>query len=139
MSSSSLAQPDSVKFRLDLVSCSLSCNGGRSKADWLCNCVEEVNSCCIAYLSSCHRSECDAEHRGDPHTFHCNDYFVLGGVRTYFLGVSSNPMFRWIFLNSWLLSLLLVRIHQAEMIILKHIIQECNNVTRVLVEPTSCD
>ena len=43
----------------------------------------------------------------DPHTFHCNDYFVLGGIRTY-LAVP------WISSNSCPLDPLLVRSHQAE-------------------------
>ena len=36
-------------------------------------------------------------------------------------------------------NLLLVRSHQAEIIIVKRLIQGRNNVTRVRVEPRSCD
>ena len=36
-------------------------------------------------------------------------------------------------------NLLLVRSHQAEIIIIKRFIQGCNNMTRVRVEPRSCD
>ena len=68
----------------------------------------------------------------------CNDYFVLGGIRTC-LGVSTDPMFVWISLNSSPLNLLLVRSHQADRIILKHPIQGRNNVTMERVEPRSCD
>ena len=38
--------------------------------------------------------------------FHCNDYFVLDGIRT-FLGVSSDPMSLWISSNFGPLNLLL--------------------------------
>ena len=43
--------------------------------------------CCDAYLSSCHRTASNANLLDDPHTFHCIDYFVIGGIRTC-LGVS---------------------------------------------------
>ena len=74
----------------------------------------------------------------DPHTFYCDNYFVLGGICTC-LGVSSDPMFLWISLNSCPRNLLLVRSHQAEMIIVKSLIQGCNNLTKVQVEPSLCD
>ena len=48
-------------------------------------------------------------------------------------------MFLLISSNSFPLNLLLVRSHQAEIIIAKRLIQGRNNVTRVRVEPTSCD
>ena len=48
-------------------------------------------------------------------------------------------MFLWISSNSSPLNLLLVRSHQAEIIIAKRLIQERNTVTRVRVEPRSCD
>jgi len=35
--------------------------------------------------------------------------------------------------------MLLVRSHQAEIIIVKRLIQGCNNATKVRVEPRSCD
>ena len=63
---------------------------------------------------------------------------MIGGIRTC-LGVSDDPMFLWIFLNSCPLNLLLVRSHQAEIIIVKHLIQGRNNVTRVRVELRSFD
>ena len=74
----------------------------------------------------------------DPHTFHCIDYFVIGGIRTC-LGVSDDPMFQWISLNSCPLSLQLVQSHQAEIIIVTRLIQGRNSVTRVRVEPASFD
>ena len=90
--------------------------------------------CCSAYLSFCHPTASDANLLDDPHTFHYNDYFVIGGIRTC-LGVSDDPMFLWIFSNSCPLNLLLVRSHQAKIIIVKCLIQGRNNVTRVRVEP----
>ena len=72
----------------------------------------------------------------DPHTFHCSDYFVIGGIRTC-LGVSSDPMFLWISSNSCPLNSVLIRSHQTEIIIVKRLIQGRNNVTRVRVEPRS--
>ena len=74
----------------------------------------------------------------DPRTFYCIDYFVIGGIRTC-LGVSKNSMLRWFSSNFCPLNLLLVRSHQAEVIIVKPLIQERNNVTRVLIEPRSLD
>ena len=68
----------------------------------------------------------------------CNDYFVLGGIRIC-LEVYSDPMFLWNSSNSCPLNLLLVRSHQVEIIIAKRLIQERNNVTRVWVEPRSCN
>ena len=94
--------------------------------------------CCGAYLSSCHRTASDANLLDDPHTFHYQDYFVIGGIRTC-LGVSDDPMFLWISSNSGPLNLLLVRSHQAEIIIVKRLIQGRNSVTRVRVEPRSFD
>ena len=63
---------------------------------------------------------------------------MIGGIRTC-LGVSDDPMLLWISLNSCPLNLLLVLSHQAEIIIVKHIIQERNNVTRLRVELRSFD
>ena len=64
---------------------------------------------------------------------------MIGGVRTC-LGVSDDPMFLWISSNSCPLNLLLVRSHQAEIIIIvKRLIQGRNSVTRVRVEPRSFD
>ena len=74
----------------------------------------------------------------DPRTFHCIDYFVLGGIRAC-LGASSDPMFLWISSNCCPLNLLLVRSHQAEVIIVKRLIQRRNYVIRVRVEPISSD
>ena len=100
----------------------------------ICGCC----CCCSAYLSSCHRTASDAKLLDDPHAFHHQDYFVIGGIRTC-LGVSDDPMFLWISSNSYPLNLLLVRSHQAEIIIVKRLIQGRNNVTRVRVEPRSFD
>ena len=94
-------------------------------------------SCC-AYLSSCHRTASDANFLDNLHTFHYNDYFMVGGIRTC-LGVSNDPMSRWISSKSCPLNLLLVRSHQAEIIIAKRLIQRRNIVTRVRVEPRSFD
>ena len=63
---------------------------------------------------------------------------MLGGIH-FCLGVSADPMFLWISLNSCPLNLLPVRSHQAEIIIVKRLIQGRNNVTRVWVVPRSCD
>ena len=63
---------------------------------------------------------------------------MIGGIRTC-LGVSDDPMFLWISSNSCQLNLLLVRSHQAEIIIVKRLIQGRNSVTRVRVEPRSFD
>ena len=63
---------------------------------------------------------------------------MIGGIRTC-LGVSDDPMFLWISSNSCPLNLLLVRSHQAEIIIVKRLIQGRNNVTWVQVEPRSFD
>ena len=97
---------------------------------WIC--------CCCTYLSSRHQTASDANLLDDPHTFRCSDYFVIGGMRTC-LGVFDDPMFLWISSNSCPLNLLLVQSHQAEIIIVKHLIQGHNNVTRVRVEPRSFD
>ena len=75
---------------------------------------------------------------GDHRTFHCNDYFVTEEIRTC-LGVFNDPMFLWISSNSCPRYLLLVRSHQAEIIIVKHLIQERKSVTRVPVELRSFD
>ena len=92
--------------------------------------------CCSAYLASCHRTASDANLLDDPHTFHYQNYFVIGGIRTC-LVVSDDQMFLWISSNSCPLNLLLVRSHQAEIIIVKRLIQGRNSVTRVRVEPRS--
>ena len=88
-----------------------------------------------AYLSSCHRTASDAN---------------CWTTRTLFIAVTTSwleesappwefPMFLWISSNSCPLNLLLVRSHQAEIIIVKRLIQGRNNVTRVGVELRSCD
>ena len=63
---------------------------------------------------------------------------MVGGIRTC-LGFFSDPLFLWISSNSCLWNLLLVLHHQAEIIIVKRLIQGRSNVTRVRVEPKSCD
>ena len=63
---------------------------------------------------------------------------MIEGIRTC-LGVSDDPMFLWISSNFCPLDLLLVRSHQAEIIIVKRLIQGRNNVIRVRVEPRSFD
>ena len=93
---------------------------------------------CSAYLSSCHWTASDANLLDDPHSFYYQDYFVIEGIRTC-LGVSDDPTFLWISSNSCPLNLLVVRSHQAEIIVVKRLIQERNNVTRVRVEPRSFD
>ena len=64
----------------------------------------------------------------DVHTFYSNDYFVFGPIRTC-LGVSSHSMLMWIFLYSCLKKLLLLQRHQAEIMIVKRLIQGRNNMT----------
>ena len=95
-------------------------------------------SCCSAYLSSSHSMASDTNLLDNAHTFHYIDYFMIGGIRTC-LGVSYDPMFLWISSNSCPLNLLLVRSHQGEIIIVKHLIQEHNSMTRVRVEPRPFD
>ena len=63
---------------------------------------------------------------------------MIGVIRTC-LGVSGDPMFQWISSNSCPLNLLLVRSHQAEIIIVKHLLQGRNRMNRVRVEPRSFD
>ena len=87
----------------------------------------------VAYLSSCYRTASGAI-LDDVHTFRCNNYFVYGRTCTE---VFSDPMFLRIFSNTSL-SLLLVGSHQAEIIIVKCLIQGRNNVTRMRVEPRLC-
>ena len=92
--------------------------------------------CCCAYLSSCYRTASDANLLDDSNTFHCNDYFLVGGIRTC-LEVSDDPMFLWISSNSYPLNLRLVRNHQAKIINVKRPIEGRNYVTKVRVEPSS--
>ena len=66
----------------------------------------------------------------EPLTFHSKNYFVLGGIHTC-LGISSDPIFRWISSNSFPLNLLFVRSHQAEVIIIDRLIQGHNYVKRL--------
>ena len=94
--------------------------------------------CFSAYLSSCYRTASDANLLDDPHTFHCIDCFVIGRICTC-LEVSNNPMLQLISLNSCPLNLLLLRSHQAEIIIVKRLTQGRNSVTRVRVEPRLFD
>ena len=68
--------------------------------------------CCSALLSSCHGTASDANFLDDLHTFHFNDYFVIGGIHTC-IGVSDDPMFLWIS-NSCPLNLLLVGSHHKQ-------------------------
>ena len=53
---------------------------------------------------------------------------MIRGIRTC-LRISGDPMFQWIFSNSCPLNLLLVRRPQAEIIIVKRLIQARNSVT----------
>ena len=89
-------------------------------------------------ISSCHRTASDANYWTIRALFiamttSCSEESAL------LLGVPSDPKFLWISLNSCPLNWLLVRNHQAEILIVKRLIQEHNNVTRVQVEPRSCD
>ena len=105
-------------------------------SNWAIN----ICCCCGACLSSCHRTASDAKYWMICTLFYFvhNDYFVLGGIRTC-LGVFCDFMFLWISLNSCILNLLLVRSRQAETIIETRLIKERNYVTRVRVEPISCN
>ena len=80
-------------------------------------------------------------------TFHCIDYFVFGEIRTC-SEVSSDSMILQISLNFCLLNLLLVRGHQSEIIIVKHLIPgrnetregwKPNHAIRVVVKTTIKD
>ena len=64
--------------------------------------------------------------------------FYFGRILTR-SGVDHFPSFPVDVLTSSHVNLLLVRSHQAEIIIVKRLIQGRNNVTRVRVEPRSCD
>ena len=72
------------------------------------------------------------------HTFHCIDYFMLGGICTC-CGVSSDPMFLWISSNFSPLNLLLVQNLQRKIITTNGLIRGRNNITRMRVEPRSCN
>ena len=59
---------------------------------------------------------------------------MFGGIRTC-LGVFNDPNLPEIFRNSLELNLLLVRSYEAEIIIIKRLIQGRNNVTWEQIEP----
>ena len=97
------------------------------------------------YLFSCHWTASDANLVDDPHTFHCNGFFVIGGIRcscfssSFQLGVSNVPVVFFEFLSTEFAACLKPASrnnHRKEEIPL---IQERNNVTRVPVEPRSFD
>ena len=60
---------------------------------------------------------------------------VIGEIRS----TEKFLVIQWISSNSYPLNLLLVQSHQAEMIIVKRLMQGHSNVTRVRVGPKSCD
>ena len=68
--------------------------------------------------------------RLDPRSFHCNNYFVVGGIAPDFRSFQRSNFQQRIFSNSCLLNLLLVQSHQAEIIIGKRLIQGRNNVSK---------
>ena len=68
-------------------------------------------------------------------TAHFSLYWLRAWRNPYLLRVSSDPMLLRISPNSCPLNLLLVQSHQAEIIIVKRLIQRRNNVTRVRVKP----
>ena len=63
---------------------------------------------------------------------------MIAGIRTC-LEVSDDPMFLWISSNFCPRNLLFVRSHQAEIIVVKRLIQGRNYVTWVRVEPRQFD
>ena len=65
-------------------------------------------------------------------------YCLIGGIYIC-VEVSSDPIFLWCSSNSFPLNLQFVRSYQAEIIILKRLIGECNYATRMRVEPRSCN
>ena len=69
----------------------------------------------------------------DPITFHSNEYFVPGGIRTC-LEVSSDPMLVYFF-EFLSTEFAAGRSKPAEVIIVKRLIQGRNNVTRVRIQP----
>ena len=73
----------------------------------------------------------------DPITFHSNEYFVPGGIRTC-LEVSSDPMLVYFF-EFLSTEFAAGRSNPAEVIIVKRLIQGRNNVTRVRIQPKLCD
>ena len=74
---------------------------------------------------------------GQSAHFHCDNYFVLGGICTS-LRVSSIPISRE-FLRFLATKFVACSKPRAEIIIVKLPIQGRNNVTRVWVEPTLCN
>ena len=91
--------------------------------------------CCYLSVTRPRVSLCSVRLLDDRHTFNCNDYFVLGGIRTC-LGVSIVPVDFFEFLST---EFAVRSKPQAEIIIVKRLVQERNNVTRVRVQPRSCD
>ena len=93
----------------------------------------KCDCCCWVHLSSCHRTASDAGY------WKIRALLIgrIGETHTC-LGVSGDQIFQWI---SWIYFPLnlLVQNHQATMIIVKRLIQGSNNVTRVRVEPRSCN
>ena len=85
---------------------------------------------------SCHRTASNAYWM--IRTLFIEVTLVFGGIRTC-LGISTDLMFLCVYSNSCPLNLLLVRSHHATIIIIKRLIQGCNNVTTALIEPRSCD
>ena len=69
----------------------------------------------------------------------CIIYLLVTGQPHTLLDDPHTLWFHCISSNSCPLNLLLVRSHQAEIIIVERRIQRRNNVTRVWVEPKSCD
>ena len=61
--------------------------------------LDRGSCCCSAYISYCHQTASDANLLDDPHTFHCSDYFVVGGICTC-LGVSDVPVDFFEFLST---------------------------------------
>ena len=92
--------------------------------------------CRVAYLSSCHRTASDATIGRSVHfSLH---RLLCGGIRACleFSVIQCLCQFLGILVHR---TLVLVRSHQAEIIIVKRLIQRRNNVTRVGVEPKSCN
>ena len=75
----------------------------------------------------------------DPHNFYYSNCFVIGEIGTC-LEVFRNLMFLWIFPNFCLLNLLLVRSYQADITIVKRLVQGRINMTRYRRgKPRLCD
>ena len=96
--------------------------------------VSSCNSSSSAYSSSCHTTLTLLD---NLHTFHCENYFFLEKSAS----ALEFPVIHWScgFYRIFFTNLLLVRSHQADIIMIERLIQGSNNVTWVWMESRSCN